>query len=229
MNTLFEELHTVLEQRKQELLAKMSKLMKEKLNALSDQAEHNDMAAGMIQRLMKYVQQNIEKATEEELLCIHAQILDQVDKEAKKHEKMNDLEPVEVADLVVEVKCVEELRKLCHDKSTVVSSPVDPARSKVEGYYIKTAEVNKPSKAILQVAPMCGKQLKKPVSVKANLKSTSNGAIFPAKVKKQQIDTYEIEYTPQVLGHHHLEVTVNGLHIEESPLAVFVASPSADV
>ena len=53
-------------------------------------------------------------------MSIHTQVLDRINEEIKKHEKSSvDLEPVEI---VVEVKCAEELRKPCHNNASVFSS-----------------------------------------------------------------------------------------------------------
>ena len=222
----FKELHSILEQHKQELLQKTSSLVKGKLIALSVQEKGIDMAADMIQSLVECVERNIENATEEELVSIHTQVLDRIDEETKKHETSNvDFEPVEEADIMVEVRCAEDLRKLCHDKAIAVSSPVDPARSTVEGDGIKAAEVNKLSKITLHTMSACEKPHQQPVMIEAKMTSVSSGTIIPTKVQKNHKGIYEIEYTPNVQGRHQLEITVNGLPVAGSPFCVFVAIP----
>ena len=221
----FQQLHDLLEQRKREMLEEASSLVKAKLDALSVQEKGIDMASGMIQSLVDFVERNIENATEEELMDVHTQLLNRIDEETKKHQQSSgELEPVEEADIVVEVTCAEELRKLCREKAIVMKSPVDPAKSTVQGDGIKSAEINKLSKVTLHTVSPNGKPHKKPVVVKAKLTTISSGSVVEAKVK-QGHGTYKIEYTPCVRGRHQLEVTVNGLPVAGSPFPVLVKIP----
>ena len=131
---------------------------------------------------------------------------------------------MEEADIVVEVRCAEELRKLCREKAIVTL--VDPAKSTVQGDGIKSAEINKLSKVTLHTKSPNGKPHKKPVVVKAKLITISSGSVVEPKVKQGQSGTSEIEYTPCVRGRHQLEVTVNGLPVAGSPFPVLVKTPS---
>ena len=225
----FQQLHDLLEQRKREMLEEASSLVKGKLDALSVQEKGIDMASGMIQSLVDFVERNIENATEEELMDVHTQLLNRIDEETKKHQQSScELEPVEEADIVVEVRCAEELRKLCREKAIVMKSPLDPAKSTVQGDGIKSAEINKSSKVTLHTRSTrstIGKPHKKPVVVKAKLTTISSGSVVEAKVKQGQSGTYEIEFTPCVRGRHQLEVTVNGLPVAGSPFPVLVKIP----
>ena len=222
----FQQLHDLLEQRKREMLEETSSLVKGKLDALSVQEKGIDMASGMIKSLVDFVERNIENATEEELMDVHTQLLNRIDEETKKHQQSSgELEPVEEADIVVEVRCAEELRKLCREKAIVIKLPVDPAKSTVQGDGIKSAEINKLSKFSLHTRSTIGKPHKKPVVVKAKLTTISSGSVVEAKVKQGQIGTYEIEYTPCVRGRHQLEVTMNGLPVAGSPFPVLVKIP----
>ena len=222
----FQQLHDLLEQRKREMLEEASSLVKGKLDALSIQEKGIDMASGMIQSLVDFVERNIENATEEELMDVHTQLLNRIDEETKKHQQSSgELKPVEEADIVVEVRCAEELRKLCREKAIVMKSPVDPAKSTVQGDGIKSSEINKLSKVTLHTVSPNGKPQKKPVVVKAKLTTISSGSFVEAKVKQGQSGTYEIEYTPCVRGRHQLEVTVNGLPVAGSPFPVLVKIP----
>ena len=221
----FQQLHDLLEQRKREMLEEASSLVKGKLDALSVQEKGIDMASGTIQSLVDFVERNIENATDEELMEVHAQLLNRIDEETKKHQQSSgELEPVEEADIVVEVRCAEELRKLCREQAIVMKLPVDPAKSTVQGDGFKSAEINKLSKVTLHTKSPKGKPHRKPVVVRAKLTTISNGSVVEANVKQGR-GTYEIEYTPCVRGRHQLEVTVNGLPVAGSPFPVFVKIP----
>ena len=125
-------------------------------------------------------------------------------------------------------KGVEDLEKeitcpVCQDHFQ--ESPVDPAKSTVQGDGIKSAEINKLSRVTLHAVSPNGKPHKKPVVVKAKLTTISSGSVVEAKVKQGQSGTYEIEFTPCVRGRHQLEVTVNGLPVAGSPFPVLVKIP----
>ena len=226
----FQELHDILERHKRELLEKTSSLVKGKLDALRFQAKDIEAVSCKIQRLMEFVEMNIKYTTEEETMSIRTQVLNRIKDETRKHCRLSsDFEPVEGADIVMEVGCAEELRKLCHDKAIVVSSPADPAMSIVQGDGIKNAKVNKVSMLRLQAVSLHGKPQKKPVLVKAKLTPIVNRAIVQAEVRERTSGTYEIEYSPTVRGHHQLEVTVNGLPVAGSPFPVFVKVPATQL
>jgi uncharacterized protein YqgV (UPF0045/DUF77 family) len=71
----FNELHEIIEQRKRELLEKAASMTKGKLDRLSVQEKGFEMASGTVQSLVDFVEQNIENATEEELMSIHTQVM----------------------------------------------------------------------------------------------------------------------------------------------------------
>ena len=123
------------------------------------------------------------------------------------------------------MRCAEELRKLCREKVVVMKSPLDPAKSTVQGDGIKSAEINKLSKVTLHTRSKIGKPHKKPVVATAKLTTISSESVVEAKVKQGQSGTYEIEYTPCVRGRHQLEVTVNGLPVAGSLFPVLVNIP----
>jgi tripartite motif-containing protein 2/3 len=222
----FQELHEIIERRKRELLERTSSLVKGKLDRLNVQEKEFEIVSGTVQSLVEFVEQNIENATEEELMTIHTQILDRIDEETKKHQQSSaaDLEPVEEADIMVGVECAEELKILCHEEAIVSTSPIELFKLIVPEDGIRNAEVDKESKVKLQ-AFSCHMQHKKPITVKANLTSSVSGAIILAKVEQKSDNTYEIEYTPSARGRHQLKVTIGDLPVAGSPFPVFVHIP----
>ena len=220
----FQELHDILERRKRELLEKTSSLVKGKLDQLSVQEKEIDMVSGTVQNLVEFVQQNIENATDEELMTIHTQMLNRIDEETKKHQQSSaaDLEPVEEADIVVGVECAGELKKLCQEKAVIITSPYDPFKSTVEGEGTRSAEINKVAKVKFHAVFPCSNQQRKPVTVEARLVGTVTGAAVQAKIEQKHGSIYEIEYTPAIRGRHQLEITVNGLPVAGSPFPVLV-------
>ena len=89
-------------------------MTKGKLDRLSVQEKGFEMASGTIQSLVDFVEQNIENGTEEELMSIHMQVLNRISKETRKHQCSSaELKPVEKANMVVDVGCTKELKKVC--------------------------------------------------------------------------------------------------------------------
>ena len=207
----FDKVHEIIEQRKRQFLEKASSITKGKLDRLSIQEKGFEMASGMIQSLVDFVEQNIENATEEELMIIQSQILKRISEETRKHQcSSDDLEPVEKANLQVQVECVKEVTKVLKEKTNLLELSV-------EGAGMRGAEVGKP--ALVKVS--C-KSLE-PVTIASKLTS-KHGSVEPTVAKKGN-SVYEIKYLPLARGCHNLEITANGLPVTGSPYPVAVQIP----
>ena len=206
----FDELHQIIEQRKRELLEKAASVTKGKLDRLSVQEKGFEMASGTIQSLVDFVEQNIENATEEELMSIHMQVLNRINEKTRKHKCSSaELEPVEKANMTVDVGCTKELKKVCQEKTNLLECSAD-------GSGIKDAEVGK--LAYVQVS--CKSM--NPVLIGSKLTSLVDGTVTKAKVQRKQNSVYQIEYVPKVRGRHKLEITANGVPVPGSPYPVFM-------
>ena len=208
----FDELHQIIEQRKQELLEKAASTMKGKLDRLSVQEKGFEMASGTIQSLVDFMERNIENGTEEELMSIHVQVLNRINEETRKHQCSSDeLKPVDKANMTVEVKCAKELKKMCQEKTGVTALWYI-----VDGSGTKDAEVGKPANVQVSCNAI------NLVSIESKLTSVVHGTVTKAKVLQKQNNMYEIEYVPKVRGRHKLEITANGLPVPGSPYPVLV-------
>ena len=224
----FQELYKILDRRKRELLEKTTSLVKGKLDRLNVQEKGFEMASSTIQSLVEFVEQNIKNATDEELMIIHTQVMNRIDEEMKKHHQSSaaDLEPVEKADIMVQVECTENFEKLCHEKAIVTTSPADLFNLIVpEKGTAESVDINNMSKVMLHTTFSCYKQQRKPVAIKVGLTNSVSGVVVPVKVEQKSDSTYEIQYTPSTRGRHQLKVTVNGLPVAGSPFPVFVRIP----
>ena len=204
----FDKLHEIIEQRKREMLEKASSVTKRKLDQLTVQEKGFDIASGTIHSLVDFVEQNIENATEEELMTIHMQVLNRVKEETRKHQCSSaDLQPVEKANMMVQVDCEKELKNICQEKTNLLEFSV-------EGGGKINADVGKPT----TVRVTC-KSLN-PVTIESKL--TSVRGTVRGKVQRKENDVYEIEFVPKVRGRYEMEITVNGLPVAGSPFPVFV-------
>ena len=206
----FDELHQIIEQHKRELLEKVASVTKGKLDRLSVQEKGFEMASGTIQSLVDFVERNIENGTEEELMSIHMQVLNRISEETRKHKCSSaELEPVEKANMIVDVGCAEELKKICQEKTNILEFSI-------EGSGMKEAECSKPVHAMMMYRSM------NPTSIESKLMSVRDGSVAPVKMQQKQRGVYEIKYVPKVQGRHLLEITANGLPVPGSPYPVFV-------
>ena len=97
------------------------------------------MASGTVQNLVDFVEQNIENATEEELMSIHTQMMNRISEETKKHQcNSTELQLVEKLNMIAEVGCTENLKQMCQ-KGTRVTL----LQCTASGVGIKEAEVGK--------------------------------------------------------------------------------------
>ena len=168
----FDELYDIIEQCKQELLEKAASVTKGKLDRLNVQEKGFEMVSGMIQSLVDFVEQNIENATEEELISIHTQVLNRISEETKKHQcSIAELEPVDKANMMVDVGCAKELKKICEEKTNLMECSVDSPM-------INDVEIGKP--ATVQV--LCKSM--NPVLIESKLTSLSQGIVTKAKVQQ---------------------------------------------
>ena len=206
----FDKLHEIIEQRKRELLEKAVSMTKGKLDRLSVQEKGFEMASGTVQSLVDFVELNIENATEEELMSIHMQVLNRISEETRKHQCSSaELEPVEKANMMVDVGCTKELKKVCQEKTNLLECSAD-------GSGMKDAEVGKPAYVQVSCKSMNA------VVIESKLTSLVDGTVTKAKVQRKQNSVYQIEYVPKVRGRHKLEITANGLPVPGSPYPVLV-------
>ena len=223
----FQELQEILEQHKNRLLVEATKLKEEKVNHLSTQQKGLNIASAVIQSLVDFVEQNLENATDEEFMTIHKQILSRIDKQAEEHCKgAIELDPVEIADLKVEISCAEKIHQACQ---TALHQLVDPSKCKVDGPGLNCAQVNQQTHVIVHTTLHNGAPTKKPQKDTAELKSLVNGSVTRLKGVRKQGNTYEIQFSSAVRGRHQLAVCVNNQPIAVSTFPVYVKIPATQL
>ena len=220
----FQELHEILEQHKNRLLMEATKTVEEKASQLSTQQKGLNTSLAVIQSLVDFVEQNLENATDEEFMTIHKQILSRIDKAAEEHRKRAiDLEPVEIADLKVEISCAEKIHQACQTNAEL-HQLADPSKCKVDGPGLNSAQVNQQTHVIVHTMLHNGPTTK-PQKVTAELKSLVNGSVTQLEGVRKQGNTYEIQFSSAVRGRHQLAVSVNDQPITGSTFPVYVKIP----
>ena len=210
----FDELHRILEQCKQELIAEVMEKEAYKLEQLSNQEKGLSTVCTETQSVTDYTAQCVEHSADDEIMCMHAELQSLIDTAIQQQQEGGrNLEPVEEADLTVEVSLAEELKQLCKLKAKITQLPKKCTLTQ------QNAEVNKPCRAVLKSSLSNGK----PTTVRAHLKSLVNGSTTQCQVESVKDSEYFIQYTPSVRGRHELTVTLNGQEVTGSPFPVFVS------
>lgn len=210
----FHELYEILDHRKLELLNTASAHVQEKLGRLSLQKKELEEYMHKIQGKVAEEKSMVENFSDEKLFAVH----DQVSKWMK---ETNEYDPVEEADMMVEVNCSKELRQMCQ-MMKLTTTLVDPTKCTVDRLDSQTIEVMKPFRVFLHARCKSGKPQRKPVNVEATLTSHVDHSVIHAKITLKQGNAYEIDCTPQVRGRHQLGIFVNGQEVAGSPFSVFV-------
>ena len=224
INSSFDELQKILENRRQELLKEAALKVREKLEHLSGQEKSLSTSCAVLQSVIEYTEQCVEHSTGDEVMCMHAEIKSRIDREIEEHCKEGrSLDPVEEVDIGVEVSCAEDLKKLCQTKAKIISLSIDPTKCTVVGEGIKIAEVDKKCEFSLTPKLTNGKHTKRECTVTGQLKSLMNDSNVKCNIDRSEGNEYRISYTPTVCGCHELTVTVNGQEVAGSPFPVFVS------
>ena len=130
------------------------------------------------------------------------------------------LEPIEEADMVVEVTCAEALQQLCLTQANITTA-VDPAKCTVD--LTAPAEVGKLCVGTLTTRLSNGKPSNRKCKVTCHIKSLYNGVNTDCVIDKDGPGRYSIQYTPTVCGCHELTVLLNGHHVAGSAFPVYVS------
>ena len=219
----FQELRDILDKREKELLAETAATVEKKMNNLTVQQKKLEMSSGTIQSLVEFVKRNIENATDEELMTFHTQVMTRISEETEKQQKANkELAPVEKADKVVIIELVNDLKKQCQEKASIVNLPTNIAVEKAEAVHV----VGQRSQLIFHLTSQDGRPATCTIpSVKVVVKSKADGSCIEAGVICPKQGTYQIEFTPTVRGRHQLEVMYNDKPVLREPVQIFAKIP----
>ena len=221
LHTSFKELHNILERREQELVEDATTIAQQKLQMLSQQEKTLSLASAELQSVVDYTERCVSHSTDNELVSMDTEIRKTIQQKIEEHSKSErSLEPVEEADMAVEVTCAEALQQLCLTQA-IIATAVDPAKCTVD--LTTPAEVGKPYVGTLTMRLSNGKPNNRKCKVTCHIKSVYNGVTTDCAIDKDGPGRYSIQYTPTVRGCHELSVLINGLHLEGSPFPVYVS------
>ena len=106
INGSFDEFQKIIKNHREELLKEAALKVAEKLERLSGQEKNVSISCAVIQSVIEYTEQFVKHSSNDEIMCMHAEIKSHIEKEIKEHcNERKNLEPVEEADIGVEVNC----------------------------------------------------------------------------------------------------------------------------
>ncbi len=127
INTSFNQLHLILEERKQKLLQESAKTVQEKIDKLTVQEKNLSLAHAEVQSITDYTERFVSDCSDNEVMSMHTEIKKRIEQEIEEQSQSGrNTEPVEEADMGVEVGCVEALQQLCQTKAKITRLAIDP-------------------------------------------------------------------------------------------------------
>ena len=222
IKTSFKELHDILDKREKDLIEEAGAVVQEKVDKLSVQEKTLSLASAEVQSVIDYTEQSVTHGTDNEVMSMHTEMRKTIKQKIEEHSKSGrNLEPVEEADMGVEVRCSEALQQLCQTQAIITKLRIDPSKCTV--HLEEAAEVGKVSKGTLITRLSNDKQFKRNYKVSCHIKSLHNGVIADCNIDDDGSGRYSIQYTPTVRGRHELTALIDGQHVAGSPFPVFVS------
>ncbi len=210
--TSFNQLQLILEERKQQLLQESAKTVQEKIDKLTVQEKNLFLAHAEVQSITDYTERFVSDCSDNEVMSMHTEVKKRIEQEIEEQSQSGrNTEPVEEADMGVEVGCVEALQQLCQDKAKITRLAIDPTQCTLSTDNAESSLVNQPTTVALTIKLSNSKTTRRKCVITAQLKSLCNGSVIRCEVKRsKKTGEYLIQYTPTVRGRHELSVIIDG-------------------
>ena len=222
IKTSFEELHTIIERHKEQLLEEARRKVSEKMENLQGQKKNMSISGTEVQSIVDYTEQCVKHCSDDEVMCVHAEIGSIIKQEIEEHKSGRNLTPVEEVDVGVEVRCAEAMEHLFQTQAKITQLPASLVINRISS----KAEVNHLSEVILYTSKLCNnKQTRCALHIDCHLKSLHNVSPITTNIKDIGADQYQVQFTPTLRGRHKLTVSVDGRQVAGDPFPVFVSVP----
>ena len=222
IETFFDEFHIIIERRKQKLLMEAERKVSEKMANLQGQKKNMSISGAEVQSIVDYTEQCVKHCSDDEVMCVHAEIGSRIKHEIEEHKSGRNLTPEEEVDVGVEIMCAEALEHLFQTQAKITQLPVSLVINRISS----KAEVNHLSEVILYISKLCdNKQTRRALYIDCHLKSLLNASPITTNIKDIGADQYQVQFTPILRGRHELTVSVDGRQVAGGPFPVFVSVP----
>ena len=207
----FTQLKVKLEKQEIGLIGSAVKLAREKKDILAAQKFELQTTETVIQSVIEYVEQNLEEASDQNLMSSHMQLQAKVKEEEKRHQKLS-LKPATSANVACYLPSLDVIPERLGSVFSCVGLP------SVLVVVPTTASVGTTVQFNVKVLQKRG----------ANLEAELTSLIDPcpvvtASVKPFNADTFIVSFTPTVRGRSNLALKIDGKPIHGSPFRILVS------
>lgn len=213
INRQFDDMVFALQERRDALLDRLAELSVGKMRSLCEQEQALISTAESVEDITARVERALDVLENEELVSMQRQLEALMSQEAAKHAQIPPL-PVEVPDIVVDIKCLEEVKRICQAGAQVY-------RSNFCGEGTAVAVVGKEARFSLRSSV----PVPHPAGIKAVLVSlVESSIVLPMRVSCHEHSRLcQVTYTPKIRGRHQICVEENGKPVVGCPMEVFVS------
>ena len=160
-----------MERHKQQLLEEAGREVNNKMESFKKQEENVSIASAEIRSIIDYTEQCVRHCSDDEVMCMHAEIGSRIKQEMEGHSQPGRImPPVEQVEVGVEVRCAEALEQLCQTRAKIVTLSF----KKLAG----DTKINEISEVWMSVSPT-----KPDVLIDCHLNSLYNGSLLECDIK----------------------------------------------
>ncbi len=203
IETSFDNLHKILELRKQQLLGEVNRNTEDKIKNLNTQKEELSIASAEVHGVIDYTEQSVKLCSDDEVMSMHRDIMSKIQTQITESDKQKtDTEISEKADLIIEADCAEALQQFCEENTWVTNNTIVDMVEMTE--VPKTTETGK--ELMFTIQNKSGKKISAK-NLKCQFQCMDTAEVYSAKTNAITANKYEIKYTPPVRGRYNLTIS----------------------
>ncbi len=216
IETSFEELHKILDLRKQQLLGEVNKNTEDKIKKLDTQKEKLSIASGEVHSVIDYTEQSVKLCSDDEVMSMYSEVRSKIQALiSESNEQKTDTELSEKANLIADVDCTEALQQFCEENTWVANNTIVDMLEVNE--VPKTMEVGEELKFTIQNKSGKTSSAK---NLKCQFQCIDTAEVYSAKTNAITANKYEITYTPPVRGQYNLTISAFEHPVPGSPFTI---------
>ena len=218
-----QRLQARIEDRKCELLSQVESVAQQKIDNIEVQRKSISATSTKIEHLVKFVEDNLQSASDAEFAQIHQLMMDRIEEERKKLHLMKMEPPENFEGLKTDPS--EYAIEISSSEAKLLEFDMIARNCTVTGDNLTTAEMSVPVNATLQTLYRKGFICSEPQDIDVHVYTFVGNCALPTSLVKKTMGKYDVSFTPESRGQHTLEVTVNGAHANGSPFIIFAEIP----
>ena len=219
-----QQLHKVLDVRKQDLIGQLEQVTQQKLKNLAAQRDQFELMETQLRSCCDFVQESLRTGSEAEILAMKKPVVKQMRDMMTTSLKSEALALHEQADIKFSHNH-HEVVQACQEFGRIYTHPVCPEKCCVSSPGVAFAVIGETATTTLQAMDQEGQECQRALEdVHSELVSSNGSVRLAAEVKRRGGNKYKISYRPQHKGQHYLHIQVEGKHISGSPFSVMVHS-----